>query len=522
MQAKIGKIKKRINSTSQTFSGTNHNVVLLDSVSVKNPRMLITGTPAIGSNFMHWNGAYYWIDDIVSETKGLSWINAHLDPLATYKDSITHTKALVRFGSASDKSFEMDDPRFYPDLNWTLMRKDINLDSGLDVYDGAGSAIITAVAANDIAHNGVNKYIISYTEAMQYFDAFGSTIKTDMDGASDVKEAIQNAIIGATGGGNWSDNIKSMIWVPFDPNTIATNVGATYITEMGIGGYRVSGPTLGWSQKPIGVKHFSGSLELDWPTLADTEKFLRGPKYCSMALVHPCGIVPIDTTTLIDQSTIYYSAAIDFLSGDYYVCIKESSSDSADVYAMAQGNTSVNVMGMIAGGGTVGGNILGSVASIAKEVAIPSFTASMSATTTAAQTDIESDGKNTKAATTHSFGSTGIVKNFMQCGTPPSSLSASVGHSPLCLYHSSSLKSQFYLTRAGKIPRILSRGIDADYISYCDDYGYPVNNWIDLSGVTGYVECADVSVKPTGSVVPNESELSALNSALCAGIYIED
>lgn len=378
MQCVIGKISKKINSTKNTFSGTTHEVVLKDPVSTKNPKILITGTPALNANYMSFNGAYYWVDDIISETNSLSWVVAHLDPLATYKASITNSRALVRFGKKGLSTLYIDDPRFGPDEPWTAARKSVAI-PGVDVFSRGGCVIITAIAATDFTTNGVVQYIISYTEAMQYMAAFGSTIKTNMDGSFDVKEALINMVVGATGGGNWSDNIKSMVWVPFDPNTVIAACGASVIAEMGIGGYRVSGPATGFAQSPVGIKYVSGTLTIPWEDDATTHRFLRLPKYTSMTLCHPCGSVDIDTSSLIDQNTIHYTVAIDMLSGSYYVKIKENASDDAEPLAYAQGSVAMDVTGMIAGGGTVGGNVLKAEVSIAKNVVIPAFTPAVQA-----------------------------------------------------------------------------------------------------------------------------------------------
>lgn len=525
MDAKIGKMTKKVNSTKQEFTGTTHSVVLKDPVSVKNPKLLIQGTPAMGSNYMCWNGAYYWIDDIVSETNGLSWVVAHLDPLATYKESILNSSGLVRFGPEDYNNSEVDDPRMNPDIQWPAARDSVDIPD-VDIFNKGGCAILTAVAATDFTHNGVVKYIAPYSSMMEYLKAFGSTIKTDMNGVGDVKEAIINMVIGATGGGNWSDNVKSMIWVPFHGDDVIAACDGEFLTEMGIGGYRVEGPAVGMAGTPLAVYQTSGSLEIPWDDDADTWKFLRLPKYTSMTLCHPCGSVDIDTSCLVDQSSLYYTVAIDMMSGDYYVKIKENASDKAEPLAYAQGNVSLDIMGMIASGGTVGGNAIKAETQIFKNVVVPSFTpASPATTTTTATRTIKDESGNVKSTiddtveTTHQTGSTGIEKNFMTTGTPPSSCSATLGGTPLCLYQTSSFSSQFYIQMNAKKPRTMF-DVD-DYEDYCEEYGYVVNKYLSLSEVEGYVECADISVNPTGTNVPNEQELAALNSALCSGIYIE-
>lgn len=525
MNAVIGKMSKRLNSTKRSFSGTTHKVVLKDSISMKNPKLLITGKPDSKSNYMSFNDMYYWIDDIVSETNDLYWVVAHIDQLATFKPSIINSSGLVRFGPSDAKSTSMDDPRFGPDIPWLAARQSAVI-PGVDIFSKGGSVVLTVTAATDTDTNGICQYILSYTEVMNYLKAFGGKIKTDMNGSNDIKEAIINMVIGATGGGNWSDNIKSMIWLPFNPDIIIAACNAKMISEMGIGGYRITGSAVGWVQTPIAIHKVDGSLNIPWQDDTNIYRFLRNSKYTSMTLCHPCGSVDIHTDALIDQPTVHYTVAINMLNGDYYVKIKESSSDSAEPLAYAQGNVSIDVTGMIASGGTVGGNALSAIFSVAKNVLFPSFLpASPAKTNTTKTTSIKSGSEELTAKTTndvdttHSTMSSGIEKNFMSTGTPPSSCSATLSGSVLNLYQTTSFESQFYIQMNAKKPHILLN--PTDYDNYCEEYGYPVNNYMSLSNVSGYVECADISIKPAGSILPNESELSSLNSALCSGIYIE-
>lgn len=525
----FGKISKKINSTSSAMTNVlTTNVLLKKNTSIVSPIMEIKADFATlrACNYAKYAGFCYYIDDVISKNNSICIVSMHRDPLASFKSSILNSDALIRFGPKSLSSYLLDDPRFGPDVPWIANRQSIAL-PGVDIYNGGGSVVATAIAASDLATNGVNIYILSYTEFMNYMSAFASVIKTDMNGSSDVKEAIINMVVGATGGGNWSDNILSAIWVPFNPNDIIAAADATIESVMTIGGYKVAGTALGVAKKPFAVHKVSSTVTIPWETDADTYRFLRLPKYTSMTLCHPCGSVEIDTNALIDQNTLYYTVAIDMLSGDYYVKIKETGTNSAEPLAYAQGTTAKNIMGMIAGGGTVGGNLLKAEASVAKAFFGMQFAAASPATSVTTSTRTVSDANgNTKAiindevvTTSHGQQSNGIDKNFMSVGTPPSSCSANLSGSILNLYQSSDLTTQFYIQMNSKKPKILVT--TSDYDNYCDNYGYTVNNWSKLTNITGYVECADVSVKPTGSNVPDESELATLNSSLCSGIYIE-
>lgn len=57
------------------------------------------------------------------------------------------------------------------------------------------------------------------------------------------------------------------------------------------------------------------------------------------------------------------------------------------------------------------------------------------------------------------------------------------------------------------------------YEQYCGEYGYPCNDYLLLSSVSGFVQCAGASVN--GAAGCPESALSTINSYLNSGLYIE-
>ena len=58
----------------------------------------------------------------------------------------------------------------------------------------------------------------------------------------------------------------------------------------------------------------------------------------------------------------------------------------------------------------------------------------------------------------------------------------------------------------------------AGYGNFCDMYGYPCNQYMNLSTISGYVKCSGAIVEAQGA---SQASLSTLNSMLNSGIYIE-
>jgi hypothetical protein len=57
------------------------------------------------------------------------------------------------------------------------------------------------------------------------------------------------------------------------------------------------------------------------------------------------------------------------------------------------------------------------------------------------------------------------------------------------------------------------------YEAYCDEYGYPCNDYLLIGSVTGYVQCAGASC--VGAAGMPAQALSMINSYLNSGLYIE-
>lgn len=529
MVAKIGKMNKRINSTKQGFTGTDYNVVLKDSISMKNPKILITGHPDSGVNYMKFNNCYFWIVDIVSNTDGTSWVVGKLDMLATYKATVTNSHALVTFGPNPGRNY-VDDPRVGPDVPGP--RSQVALDSDLDIYSKVGCVIMTCNAAANLANNATLIYALNYGTFLDFLTATGSLFYDNMYGDhafSDIVGALRNLIVAGLGGGNLLDNIKSLKWVPFKLSSVVSTGSWTGTAEIGVGGYRIDGFPEGYvymNTDPTCIKHVHKTVDLDWPsdTDGDTHRFLRGPKYNSLTFCHPCGSIEIDTNSLLDQDIIDYNIAINLLDGTYWCKIRESNSDSAEILGYAEGSTALDLLALVPSGDTILGNVAKASAKVAAATFLPSPEGKTNTTETQVLTDNatgQSKTLETNRVSTHSGEQgTGIGKIWPNIGSPSTGVAGQVSGNILCLYQTNSFANQFYFQRNTRRPRMCATDM-TQYDDFCEKYGYPYNQYKRIGDLSGYVECASVSVEPAGTVLPTDNEIASLNSQLCSGVYIE-
>ena len=115
----IGNTSKKINSTSQSFSGTQLSCRLKNPTSLHDPVFEVQGlTDGSMYNYASYGSRYYWVDDVIQVTNTISEVHCHLDPLATFKSAITGTSALVIYGDSTNWSKLIDDTRLQPEMRY--------------------------------------------------------------------------------------------------------------------------------------------------------------------------------------------------------------------------------------------------------------------------------------------------------------------------------------------------------------------------------------------------------------------
>lgn len=553
----IGKTAKRINSTSNSFiSGTTKNidVVLKEPCSSIAPVFVLhtTGAGGIGSsfyNYLKWGDWYYWIDDIVYLTADTCEIHTHLDPLATFKSAITSTYALCSYADSSHWNQKVDDIRFNPEVfggGWygaeNIFPFDVSNQGCIVMTFSQTASVDWMDPTFQIATPcGIHTAILTWTEfkaCLGDLVNFGDTIPNPSlvnsigDACMEIVQAFARAME-STGGGGLLDNIIRCIWLPFDYTKLVLAVGATSHVGLTIGG--VLAPNINWYEIPqTQVYVNSGDIEPPIDNLTHSIKFLRNQRFCSFQMVTPGGYSQIPSNIFLrpdDSLKFYYKSAISLSDGSWGLTLS-SNIGHRDSLGSFSGNLGVNLMGTIYDGPTTSsriGDIVTGVTRTALGMGIGSMLgAAVSGESMRNFKGYTAEGIKSYASHLGSREGADQLITGIEGMLPNNSLNVSMpsgdfGGSAAALFlggAGSSVASPglVYFSLTLYEPEMIT--VDANsYEEYCDEYGYPCNEYLLLGSVTGYVKCAGASC--VGAAGMPTQALSMINSYLNSGLYIE-
>lgn len=519
MNATIGVIDKKINSTKRTFSGTSHQVVLKDPVNRENPVLLVTGAPSSKANYMSWNGQYYWVDNVESETNNMYSVYAHVDPLATWKDDIKATGAFVKYCSTPQTTAgNLDDPRLAPGHVKSITHNLIS-PTFLDLEDGC--VILSAYAWESGGGGGHREYVMTQANFFAMLSDFANELGTTFDSTFSIEELFCNMFLKA-GGANWRDNIQGAIYVPIP----YSQMPGTAQSVVYVGGFHSNiackvlnrteflhvGPTGKFFTMP--ASYFSGALK----EVMNCARFTVGE------LVHPCGIVPIKSSMFEysdDECAAYIHFSLCYNTGEYALSLESGE----DIFALATGSLSYDMLNYVVSGSTLLGQTAAQtidtgikVASAITGICSGMNAQAMSHITAKSKKEYKSikagiEKQNDEIATVQQVG-TGINHIAGGGGYTPSVNSAG-GMSGLAALgiHGTTLDDAFRIVITTAAPEIFW---DNKYDDYCTEYGYPAETYMD-SLPDGYIVCSGASCKADAPM----ASLATINSYLNSGILIE-
>lgn len=550
VQITIGKMTKRINSTKQTFvpdaNATNMEVLLKDDCAMTSPVFEVHKSKFNTSgfyNYLSWGSWYYWIDEIIYTSNDIWEIHTHVDPLATLKSDIQNTYALVVYGDKANHNIYADDIRFSPEKLFNHHEPAEQNLFGMN-FSTQGSIIMTFTQTCSVdwmnpTPSGQTIPNCGIHTALMSLSAFNSCIKDlkdfDLmagwsgDGAFEIVQAFQR-LIQSTGGGSLLDNIQNAIWLPFDVASIKTAIGsANYQTRTGmmIGG--VLSMNTEWYEiannfvlsRNNSISYAINDLIKDPNDATVKYWFLKNARFLSLQVATPGGYtnVPIDiykTTTDTSNVSIYSRSSLNITTGEWSLKLSKSS-DYSDTLASFSGNMSANIKGFIYNGQTTSGMIADAGAGIVTGALAMGVGGIATGVLTGQKMQTLSgyskEGLKHYATTLNwKEADSGITGSIPQTNFNANQPSGTYG---------GSLTSIFLTPNPGKLTARFEcwapTNIDT-YYDYCDKYGYPVNKYMKLNNITGYVKCAGASVEAAGA---SESMISTVNSFLNAGIYIE-
>lgn len=543
MNVKIGNTSKRINSTSQTFaSSTTLSCRLKEPCSMQSPVFQVQGlTKGSLYNYCQFESRYYWVDDIVYLTNNIQEVHCHLDPLATYKSAIENTYAYVTYADSTHCNYLVDDIRFGPDYKDMLNTASQKGTLDIGFNRSSWSVIMTVNCCTTLTSNGVLTYAMSYADFKQVLNQLQSDIVQKYGNLQTLDDVIMDfATDVLTGGAAAVDNIKSAIAVPISLGSIVTDDPLNPplpVTYIGCGAYQVNVSSLQIYTVPPTrcIKPAATAINLVRGGVGAANNLIRwlnSPKYCSIKVSHPGGYADINDPSLMRADMIYIYPTITPCTGDYVLRFTSEQGEDADTIAMLGGNVAIDLMSLINNANsTIGAEMMKAVGTAAVSVASSIVASKTPATTTTTQTrtktmrngsgkEIGTIDEDVTTETTRQATSSGIEGSYNSGSWGPSHSGASLS-SGFCGIGTMPNNGMLCYDIEYYYPNIFPPATisSAKYISFCDEYGYPCNQYLKIGDVAGYCECAGASVQ--GATGASEASKSTINSYLNNGIYIE-
>lgn len=538
----IGNTSKRINSTSQTFSGTSCSCILKEPCSMQRPVFRVQGLSK-GSlyNYCSFEGRYYWVDDIVYVTNNIQDVYCHLDPLATYKSAITNTYGFIQYGDSTHWNPYVDDVRFAPEVARNVLDYEISLFPFTPSSTGCVVMTFAQTSSFDWTLNlstqspcGVHVGIMSVSslyEAIGDLTRFGDTVPQDPSLITSIGEACLEIVqafsraMESSGGGSFLDNIKKCIWLPFELSSVVNALTTTQRQGLMIGGMLASNVT--WYEvqaNQIFTSYETKDITTNVEATTSNYKFLRNDRFLGMQFNTPSGCDRIPNDLALSPNgdiKFYFKTAFSIQDGSWAVKVSSTSSHR-DTLTAFTGCVAVDLLGSLYGGPTPSSRIGQSI------VAIETTAVSMGIGNIIG--GFANYGGDSGPGSSNQNGAQGLMSMGSgitgawtsrphNCVVP----TADYGGSTCGMFCTGSAGStgnaaKAFLSIRQWLPKCILDS-STSYSDYCAKYGYPVNRYYKIGDITGYCQCVGASVE--GASGASESSKSTINSYLNTGIYIE-
>lgn len=344
--------EKRRNSTKsipdKTQAKVKSKVCLKEPTSLIRPTVILAadhGTAAnhdkaiMACNYAWLLNRFYWITDIQSVTLNHWEITLEVDPMATYKNYILNTNAFICY-SARNGNGELIDSRLPRRTNGgqtkTVARLPININP-------QGTYIISAISKEGIKHYALNSHQ-QFQSLMNAYETFINTIDDGIEMPNKIQteegtglegilttigeginyvgdlfvnafEYIKKFVTQSWSVDNISDNIKQIIWYPFEiPTAGAGNiVFGSFDTEI-----------IGRLVDPTTTLTMTYATPLEAPSPAFEEMWLRRRGYAEWAIHLPfAGTFPLSNDLMFGGRHVQVDYILTIMTGnlDIYVSL---------------------------------------------------------------------------------------------------------------------------------------------------------------------------------------------------------
>lgn len=367
---------KRVNSTKRpSLDAYERRVAFYAKLpfSVDNPTINIRYnsldiSPQWTYAYIDETESYYWVTKIETQRANWWFISLTIDPLATYKDSITDTQAYIEYGFNSDASgadFRLQDTRQNISSNPTISTE--TSDFITDFFDmNNGCYILQAVG-----QNSVGAYAMTDSQLANMWRLVNLDIDTNLTAALAADTALQ-APINITKyltqhllfEGSAFDSIRSCIWVP-----LTIEKAGSGGTGLWLGSFN-TGLTVQFVATNIADRKIETETDISIPWPATDWKRMN----CIMSLYVPMfGTVSLPIDKCNNADSIHLKVVCDPLDGTaslHVTCAEYTlylgSVSLAASYAIGSSNVSAKsfasgALQMIEGGFTAGGGVVNTI-----------------------------------------------------------------------------------------------------------------------------------------------------------------
>lgn len=469
MVAEFWSFSKRHNSTKRpTTDGGKVNFVYKDASDLHNP-LLEVSTDVSSQNYAKIGNIYYFVESVQTLAKNLWLVQLKIDLLATYKDNIQNTAAMVVY-SSSYRNKNIIDDRIIPLPTYSVAESTFYPDH----TNIAGTYFLRAMGKKldwDKPYNcGVTPLYMLDRSAMKAF----------VDGVmvEGVFEAIKDYFT------NPMDGFIECYWLPFD---VLGKYASGDVTPIKIGGQTIDCAAYAVTNALTSFPKFSEEISIPW----FYDDFRNNHPYTALYFFTPwSGLIKLNASDCYGYDKITVDYALDVFNGDLTFNLKVGGRIIATVNGNAKidlpvSRATINVSGLIAGGvATAGGVAYASAAANfikSPKMAIASGIATavgglFGGISSAAQNEVATKGNMSGSVNAATF----------------------MGNTPCALY-------------------VVAQNTIVDPINNASIIGYPLGAVRSLDGLSGFVQTSGASV----SAPAYESEITTINNLLDGGVYFE-
>ena len=314
---------KKINSTKRpNITGTPFSCEMKSSSSILFPVVEVRSSnnnksiPLFNYAYIEDFKRYYWIDDVVYDL-GIWTISMHCDALASFQYDILHsTQYVIRSSSESDDAIadtmyltkeanyntefvQIDYAGIGGDADKVYAKNPNNTYTSEDFFNQSITSgyFVIGVVGNNTA--GVTFYSMSNNNFKAFINSAFTFTPSDMN---DVSSGVANAIFDPI------QYITSVKWYPIEPYS------ATSTSSIKVGGYTIPGSYTAYVLTATDIK--TVMMRMTLPKHPSNKKYMNLSPFTELNLVfQPFGVIPLDTTKLLNSTELAINIAIDFCGG---------------------------------------------------------------------------------------------------------------------------------------------------------------------------------------------------------------